>query len=185
MRNRSTIAKQKPALRRLAQLLVLAGLTVGVALPATAAGAESQKTPAATWSVVATLNPSQVQTAKGVLTLFGVYAFTPNLVNFSPKVLGPSVNQSAVANYVVPNDGRLHTYRLVFRLTTDVTTNTSYKFNDRTPVTVAGGDADVEFVETVQAPAPEKPAVWHSSGLRNANSDHWLFYSVTIYDQIS
>jgi hypothetical protein len=69
--------------------------------------------------------------------LYGVYAFTPLVVNFNPKVLHPSLNQSAVPFYAVPDDDRSHTYKVVFHLATDVTTTTSYKLNDRKPVTVA------------------------------------------------
>lgn len=67
MRNR--LSQPKPALRRLAPLLALAALAVGV-LPAAAAGAESgtvvQNTqigsaPATTWSLIATLDPTHVQ----------------------------------------------------------------------------------------------------------------------------
>jgi hypothetical protein len=127
----------------------LATLAVGV-LPATVAVAEgttvSQNTqmksaPAATWSLIATLDPAHVQAPRSVLTLYGVYAFTPILVNFNPKVLGASINQSAVPMHAVPDDARSHTYKVVFHLTTDVTTTPSYTLNDRTPVTVAGGDA--------------------------------------------
>jgi hypothetical protein len=191
MRNR--LNHPKPALRRLAQLLTLATLAVGL-LPAAAAGAEDRtashdtqtaSAPAATWSLIATLDPAHVQAPRSVLTLFGVYAFTPDLVNFNPKVLHPSINQSAVANYGVPADGRLHTYKVAFHLTTDITTTTSYKLNDRTPVTVAGGDANLEFVETIQAPNPGNPGIWRSWALRNANNDHWLFYSAAIYEQTS
>jgi hypothetical protein len=171
----------------LAQLLAVAALTVGV-VPATAAVAEgrtvSQNTqigsaPAATWSLIATLDPAHVEAPRSELTLYGAYAFTPILVNFNPKVLDPSINQSAVPMYSVPDDARSHTYKVVFRLTTDVTTTTSYKLNDRTPVIVGGGDADLEFTETIQTPN------WHSWALRNANDDHWLFYSVKIYEQTS
>jgi hypothetical protein len=74
---------------------------------------------------------------------------------------------------------------VVFHLTTDVTATTSYRLNDRPPVTVAGGDGDVEFIETVQGPDPGSPGIWRSWALRNANNDHWLFYSAEIYGQIS
>jgi hypothetical protein len=102
MRNR--LNHPRPALHRLTQLLAFGALTA-VVLPATAAGAEgrtaSQDTqvgaaPAATWSLVATLDPAHLQASRSVLTLYGVYAFTPILVNFNPKVLDPSLNQSAV-----------------------------------------------------------------------------------------
>jgi hypothetical protein len=171
--------------RRLTQLLALAALTVGL-LPGTADAAEggtavrnTQIGQAATWSLVATLDPAHVQTSRSVLTLYGVYAFTPILVNFNPKVLDPSINQSVVPQYAVPDDGESHTYKVVYRLTTDVTTTTSYRFNDRAPVTVAGGDALLEFVDTPQH------ASWNSWALRNANNDHWLWYSVDIYEQTS
>jgi hypothetical protein len=155
---------------------------------ATSATEQTQKiasAPAATWSLIATLDPAHVQTSRSVLTFFGVYAFTPILVNFNPKVLHPSINQSVVPMYAVPADGRSHTYKVVFHLTTDVTTITSYKLNDRTPVTVAGGDADLEFIETIQGPSPGTPDIWRSWALRNANNDHWLFYSAKIYEQTS
>jgi hypothetical protein len=176
-----------------AQLLALAALTVGV-LPAAAAGAENRtawhdtqirSAPAATWSLIATLDPAHVEAPRSVLTLYGVYAFTPILVNFNPKVLDPSINQSAVPMYAVPADGRSHTYMVIFHLTTDVTTTTIYKLNARTPVTVAGGDADLEFFETIQGPSPGSPGIWRSWALRNANNDHWLFYSAKIYEQTS
>jgi hypothetical protein len=181
-------SRPKFGLHRLARLLALATLAVGV-FPVAAAGAEGMAVPrnvqvgdapATTWSLVATLDPAHVQTSRSVLTLYGVYAFTPILVNFNPKVLGPSINQSAVPMYAVP-DGTPRTYKVVFHLTTDVTATatTSYKLNDRTPVTVADGDADLEFIETVQGP------VWRGFALRNASNDHWLFYSVTIYEQVS
>jgi hypothetical protein len=99
--------------RRLTQLLAFAALIAGV-LPATAAGAEGGTAShdphiaAATWSLVATLDPAHVQASRSVLTLYGVYAFTPILVNFNPKVVGPSINQSAVPMYAVPADGRSH-----------------------------------------------------------------------------
>ena len=99
------------------------------------------------------------------------------MVNFNPKVLGPSMNQSAVPMYAVPTDGGPRTYKVVYHLATDVTTTTSYRFNDRAPVTVAGGDANVEFIET-----PEHTS-WNAWALRNANNDHWLWYSVNIYEQ--
>jgi hypothetical protein len=175
-------------LRRLTPILALAFLAVALqpvatgAAVATPAPEQTEKiaaAPAATWSLIATLDPAHVQATRSVLTLYGVYAFTPILVNFNPKVLHPSINQSAVPMYAVPDDGRSHTYKVVFHLTTDVTTTTSYQLNDRTPVTVAGGDADLEFIETIQGP------IWHSWALRNANNDHWLFYSATIYEQTS
>jgi hypothetical protein len=184
---RNRLNHPKPALRRVTQLLALAALTVGV-LPATAAGAEGRaagqntqlgSAPAATWSLIATLDPAHVEASRSVLTLYGVYAFTPILVNFNPKVLDPSINQSAVPMYAVPREGGLHTYKVVFHLTTDVTTTTSYKLNDRPPVTVAGGDADLAFIETIQGP------IWSSWALRNANNDHWLFYSAKVYEQTS
>jgi hypothetical protein len=119
--------------RRLTQLLALAALTVGL-LPGTADAAEggtgarnAQIGQAATWSLVATLDPAHVQTTRSVLTLYGVYAFTPILVKFNPKVLDPSINQSVVPQH----------------------------------------------------------ASWNSWALRNANNDHWLWYSVDIYEQIS
>lgn len=117
--------------------------------------------------------------------MYGVYAFTPILVNFNPKVLDPSINQSAVPMYAVPADGTSHTYKVVFHLATDVTTTTSYKLNDRTPVTVAGGDANLEFVETIQGPNPGSPGIWRSWAPHNAKNDHWLFYSAKIYEQAS
>jgi hypothetical protein len=182
----------RPVRRRLAQLLALAVLAAGV-LPATSAGAESRtaaqdmRIGAAAWSPIATLDPAHVQAPRSVLTLYGVYAFTPLLVNFSPKVLGTTINQSAVPMYAVPADGRAHTYKVVFHLTTDTTptATTSYRFNDRPPVSVADGDANLEFVETVQGPEPGNPGIWRSWALRNAANDHWLFYSATIYEQTS
>jgi hypothetical protein len=39
------------------------------------------------------------------------------------------------------------------RLATDVTTTTSYRFNDRASITVPGGVADVEIIETPQHPS--------------------------------
>jgi len=174
--------RNRLAVRRMAQLLAVAALTVGV-LPAAAAGAEGNtrtgSAPAVTWSLVATLDPAHVEAPRSVLTLYGVYAFTPLLVNFSPKVLGTTVNQSVVPQYAVPDDGKTRTYKVVYHLTTDVTTTTSYRFNDRAPVTVAGGVADVEFIET-----PEH-ASWNAWALRNSNNDHWLWYSVKIYEQTS
>jgi hypothetical protein len=176
--------------RRLTQLLAFAALIAGV-LPATAAGAEGGTAShdphiaAATWSLVATLDPAHVQASRSVLTLYGVYAFTPILVNFNPKVVGPSINQSAVPLYAVPADGRSHPYKVVFHLTTDVTTTTGYGLNDRPPVTVAGGDSDLEFTETIQGPAPGSPGIWRSWALRNSNNDHWLFYSAKIHEQTS
>jgi hypothetical protein len=169
----------------------LASLAVGlqsVAAVATTATEQTEtigSTPAATWSPIATLDPAHVQAPRSVLALYGVYAFTPILVNFNPKVLHPSINQSAVPMYAVPADGRSHTYKVIFHLTTDVTTITSYKLNDRTPVTVAGGDADLEFIETIQGPSPGGPGIWRDWALRNANNDHWLFYSAKIYEQTS
>jgi hypothetical protein len=185
---RNRLISRRFVLWRLAPILALSSMAVG--LQPVAAGAATATTateqteqiasaPAATWSLIATLDPAHVQTSRSVLTLYGVYAFTPILVNFNPKVLDPSINQSAVPMYAVPDDGRSHTYKVVFHLTTDVTTTTSYKLNDRTPVTVAGGDADLEFIETIQGP------IWRSWALRNANNDHWLFYSVKIYEQTS
>lgn len=134
-------------------------------------------TPAVTWSLLATLDPAHVEAPRSELVLYGVYAFTPILVNFNPRVLGTTVNQSAVPMYAVPDAGP-HTYKVVFHLTTDVTTTTTYRLNDRPPVTVAGGDADVEFTDVVQAQG------WHNWALRNASNDHWLFYSVKIYEQL-
>ena len=99
-------------------------------------------------------------------------------MNFNPKVLDPSINQSAVPSYAVP-DAMSHTYKVVFHLTTDVTTTNSYKLNDHPPVTAPGGDADLEFTETIQQQG------WHNFALRNANNDHWLFYSAEIYEQTS
>lgn len=183
MRNRP--ANRRFVLRHLAPILALASLAVGVqpgaagAAVATTATEQIASAPAATWSLIATLDPAHVQAPRSVLTLYGVYAFTPILVNFNPRVLDPSINQSAVPMYSVPDDGRSHTYKVVFHLTTDVTTTTSYKLNDRTPVTVAGGDADLEFIETIQL------ANWHAWALRNTNNDHWLFYSAKIYEQTS
>lgn len=166
-------------------MLTSAAMTLGV-LPAAAAATEGrtasqqrqiESAPDAAWSLAATLDPAHVQTPNSVLTLYGVYAFTPILVNFNPKVLDPSINQSAVPMYAVPDD-RPHTYKVVFHLTTDVTATTRYKLNDRTPVTVAAGDADLEFTETITKQG------WHPWALRNANNDHWLFYSVKVYEQI-
>jgi hypothetical protein len=192
MRNR--LNHPRPALRRLTQLLALAALTVGV-LPATTAGAESRtvgqnlqlgSAPAATWSLIATLDPAHVQASRSVLTFYGAYAFTPLLVNFEPRVLGSTINQSVVPMYAVPADGRLHTYKVVFDLATNVAPTTSFRFNDRTPVTVAGGvRLDVEFIETIQGPPVGDPGIWRSWALRNANNDHWLFYSTKIYEQTS
>jgi hypothetical protein len=185
----------RPALRRLAQLLALAALTVGV-LPATGAGAESRtvgqnlqlgSAPAATWSLIATLDPAHVQVSRSELTFYGAYAFTPLLVNFEPRVLGSTINQSVVPMHAVPADGRLHTYKVVFDLgTDDAAPTTSFRFTDRTPVTVAGGvRVDVEFIDTIQAPNPGNPGIWRNWALRNANNDHWLWFSVKIYEQTS
>ncbi|HEU5469091.1 MAG TPA: hypothetical protein VFV67_00445 [Actinophytocola sp.] len=180
MRNR--LNHPMAALRRVTQLLALAALTVGL-LPV-AADAAAQKTqtgsaPAATWTLVATLDPIHVEAPRSVLTFYGAYAFTPLLVNFNPKVLGTTINQSVVPQYAVPDDGPPRTYKLVYHLTTDVTTTTSYRFNDRALVTVPGGVTDVEIIETPQHTS------WNSWALRNANNDHWLWYSVKIYEQTS
>lgn len=192
MRNR--LNQPRPALHRLTQLLALAALTAGV-LPATTAGAENRtvgqnlqlgSAPAATWPLIATLDPAHVQASRSELTFYGAYAFTPLLVNFEPRVLGSTINQSVIPMYAVPADGRLHTYKVVFDLATNVPTTTSFRFNDRTPVTVAGGvRLDVEFIETIQGPTPGSPGIWRSWALRNANNDHWLFYSTKIYEQTS
>lgn len=114
---------------------------------ATTATEQTEKTssaPAATWSLVATLDPAHVQTPNSVLTFYGAYAFTPLLVNFEPRVLGTTVNQSIVPQYAVPNDGPSRTYKVVYHVSNGVTTTTSYRFNDRTPVTGAGGEVDVD-----------------------------------------
>ena len=193
MRNRFN--HPKLALRRLAQLLALAVLTVGV-LPATGAGAESRSVgqnlqlgsaPAATWSLIATLDPAHVEASRSFVALYGVYAFTPLVVNFEPRVLGSTINQSVVPQYAVPADGRLHTYKVVFDLATDdAAPTTSFRFTDRTPVTVAGGvRVDLEFIETIQGPSPGNPGIWRAWALRNANNDHWLWYSAKIYEQTS
>lgn len=183
---RHRLRHRHPALHRLALILVSTALTIGV-LPATAAAAaggteprhrQIRAAPSTAWSLIAALDPAHVEAPRSVLTLYGVYAFTPILVNFNPKVLDPTINQSAVPMYAVP-DANPHTYKVVFRLTTDVTTTTSYRLNDRPPVTVAGGAADLEFTETIAKQG------WHNWALRNASNDHWLFYSVKIYEQIS
>lgn len=176
MRNRTD--HRKPALRRLAHLLATAAVTAAVLQPGAAFAAGGQpRAEADTWSMLATLDPAHVAAPRSELVLYGVYAFTPILVNFNPHVLDPSINQSAVPMYAVPDAGP-HTYKVVFHLTTDVTTATRYRLGDRPPVTVAGGDADVEFTDVVQAQG------WRSWPLRNADNDHWLFYSVKIYERI-
>jgi hypothetical protein len=184
MRNRS--GHRKPVPRRLAQVLALAALAVGV-LPATTAVADNAarhptqtQTVAATWVPFVTLDPAHVsQLPKGELLLFGVYAFTPDLVNFDPRRIPGSVPQAAVPTIVVPDDNA-HTYKAVFHLTTDVTTTTSYQLNGGTPITVAGGVTDVEFTVTFQ-----QQKGWHNWSLRNANGDHWLFYRCDFYELTS
>jgi len=186
---RNRLTHQRPTLRRLPQTLTLAAALAGGVLPTTAAIADgtttaqtalAQPAAVATWSLVATLDPAHVQTPSSVLTLYGVYAFTPILVNFNPKVLPASINQSVVPQYAVPDDSA-HTYKVVFHLTTDVTASgtTSYQFRSQPRVTIPIGDADLQFTETVNTRG------WHGFTLRNATDDHWLFYRCDIYEQIS
>jgi hypothetical protein len=175
----------------MAPILALTALMVGLQ-PMTTGAADTSATteqtrtiasaPVPTWSRVGTFDPMHVHSANTTLVLYGVYAFAPGFVNFDPRFIPASVQQVVVPYIVVPDDN-IHTYKLVFHLTTDVTTPTRYQLLDRTPVTVAGGDTIVEFTDTVQF-HNGRPS-WKGWSLANANKDHWLWYSCDIYEQTS
>ncbi len=185
---RNPLGRRKPALRHLTYVLALTTLAGGM-IPATATAADrgtvrsttQTQFAAATWSLVATIDPAHTYAPKAELVFYGAYAFTPDLVNFDPRRISGSVPQQVAPFIVVPRDGNSHTYKAVFHLTTDVTTSrtTSYQFRSQPPVTVPDGDADLEFTETVNDPS------WHGFTLRNATADHWLFYACDIYEQTS
>jgi hypothetical protein len=183
LRNRLT--NRGSTVRRLASILALAALAVGlqpVAAGAAVATGPAEKVAAAGWTKVGTFDPTHVNSANTSLVLYGVYAFAPGFVNFDPRFIPASVRQIVVPNLVVPDDD-VHTYKLVFHLATDVTTPTRYQLLDRTPVTVPGGDTNVEFVDTVQF--HNGRASWKGWTLANVNNDHWLWYSCDIYEQTS
>jgi len=98
---------------------------------------------------------------------------------FNPNSIPASVTQVVAPSIRIP-DGDSHTYRLVFHLSSASTTSTLFQLDDRTPVTVAGGDVTVEFTYTA---APTTGERWQSWRLGNVNSDIWRFYSCDIYEQ--
>jgi hypothetical protein len=163
--------------------------TTAAVADGTTAAAQAPPAAAAGWSLVATLDPTHTTTLDGAhptavpaeLLLYGVYIFTPDMVNFDPRRIPGSVVQQVVPYIVVPDDNG-HTYKAVFHLATDDTASgtSSYQFRTQPPVTVADGIADLEFIETVTAAKG-----WHSFTFRNAAGDHWLWYRCSIYEQIS
>jgi hypothetical protein len=166
-------------------LLAFAALFVA-ALPATIAHADAstvrqttqiQSVPAATWSLVGTIDPQHVFSANVQLQFWGAYYFTANGVEFNPQVIPASVRQMIVPHVRVP-DGNAHTYKLVFHLRPITTTR--YQLNDGAPVQVAAGATTVEFTDTVQF----AHANWQYWTFNNANGDAWGFLSCDIYEQI-
>jgi hypothetical protein len=138
-----------------------------------------------TWSPVDTLNPQHVYSANTQLVMYGVYAFTANLATFNQQVMPASIPQIAVPYIRVP-DGNPHTYRLRFHLITHGTTNAQYRLgdpsgNEISTVTVAPGDATIDFIVNVQLAG----VGWRYWTLKNLSGDIWSFYSCQIDEQTS
>jgi hypothetical protein len=178
---RHSSVHRKSALRRVAPLLALTTLAVGLLPAGAAAGQTQQRPPAATagWSPLGTLDPQHVNTGSTELILYGAFLFTPNEVSFTPKVMPASV-RSLVVPYIRQAAAGSYAYRLVFHLRPSTTT-THFQLDSRAPVEVAAGTATVEFIVTVQTDGPS----WNYWVLTNADRDSWGFDSCEIYQQTS
>jgi hypothetical protein len=167
-------------------VLALAVLAVGV-IPATAALADGsttrqttqiQSAPAATWSLVGTVNPQYPWSANVQMQIYGAYLYTATSVVFNQHAIPVAVRQTILPFVRVP-DGNVHTYKLVFHLRTDSTTTSRYQLDNRTPVDAAPGDTILEFTDTVDL---DNVSMW-SWMLGNVSGDNWVFYSCDIYEQ--
>jgi hypothetical protein len=141
-------------------------------------------TMATTWSPVGTLDPQHVYSANTELVLYGAYVFDPSWVMFNQQVMPASIPQIVVPLLRVP-DGNPHTYRLRFHLKTNGTTNAQYRLTDNhgyeSTMTVASGDATVDFIVPVQFAG----VGWDTLTLKNLSGDVWTFYSCQIDEQTS
>ncbi len=144
----------------------------------------NQATSTTTWSLVGTVDPQHVYSAKTELVLQGAYVFDPSWVSFNPQQIPASVPQLVVPYVLVP-DGNPHTYRLRFHLNTSGTMSSQYKLTDTygysSTVTVPAGDTTVDFIVPVQFAG----AGWEYMVLRNLSGTIWVFYSCEIDEQTS
>ncbi|RJL35909.1 hypothetical protein [Bailinhaonella thermotolerans] len=175
-----TTTLRRPAGTLLAALAVAVPLTV-IAGEASAREHRPAARAAAGWTPVGTLDPQHVTSADTQLVLYGAHAFTPNNVAFNPQVIPSTVNQ-AVLPYVRVPDGAPHTYRLRFRVSTNGVTSTQYELSGASgtqTATVAGGDATVEFLVTLDLAGTG----WAFHSLKNTGGHAWVFWSCQIDEQ--
>jgi hypothetical protein len=170
-----------------------AAIAVAVAFAATtisanAAPARPDRPQSATAStatsltLIGTVDPQHVDSAKTELVLYGVYAFDPTNVSFNQHVMPASIPQVAVPYVLVP-DGNPHTYVLTFHVNTAGTTTTQYQLTDtygyQSTQTVNDGVNTVSFT----VPVHFSGAGWEYVVLKDISGDNWVFYSCDIYEQ--
>src|SRR5262249_6429088 len=101
-------------LARAAAIAVAAALAATTpstsAAPTRSVAPQAATAPAATsLTLIGTVDPQHVYSAKTELVLYGVYAFDPSNVSFNQHVMPASIPQVAVPYVLVP-DGNPHTY---------------------------------------------------------------------------
>jgi hypothetical protein len=168
-----------------AALILSAGLlpaTAGAAARPTTATAPAATTPA--WSLVGTVDPLHIIAGNTQMVLYGVQGLNSFYAGFDPRVIPASVQQVVVPYVRIP-DGRSHTYKLAFHLSTAGTTTTHYQLDTRTPVAIAPGDTTLEFTDTTPATSTPTIPQWYTWSLGNLDKNIWLFYSCSIYEETS
>lgn len=173
-----TTSTRYPRLRvSMAILATALSLLLPSAVPAAATpapGAVSE------WTLIGTVGAGRGSTADTMLVLYGVYGYSgAGWAAFDPGLI-PAVAGTVAPQIKVPAAGS-HTYRLVFHISTNSSTNTNYQLDDRPAVTRPPGLATLEFTDTVQATGPH----WTQWVLTNVNGDAWTFYRCEIYKQTS
>jgi len=166
-----------------------AAIAVAIALTATTISANAAparpdrpQSAATSTTLIGTVDPQHVYSAKTELVLYGVYAFDPSSVSFNQHVMPASIPQVAVPYVLVP-DGNPHTYVLTFHVNTAGTTTTQYQLTDtygyQSTQVVNDGVNTVSFT----VPVHFSGAGWENMVLKDISGDNWVFYSCDIYEQ--